>query len=62
VAWRWRKQRAAWFTAAPASSWWLEARGIGGKVVCEGKEDAGAQRGKRSGEDAGREGLAYIAL
>jgi len=35
------------------------SRGIRGEAVCEGevREDAGAQRGKRSGEDAGREGL-----
>ena len=34
------------------------SRGIGGRG-CEGgvREDAGARRGKRSGEDAGREGL-----
>jgi len=35
-----------------------DSRGIGGKEVCEGggREDAGARRGKRSGEDASREG------
>jgi len=36
-----------------------DSRGIGGEAVCEGglREDAGARRGKRSGEDAGRERL-----
>jgi len=35
-----------------------DSRGIGGEAVYEGsREDAGARRGKRSGEDAGREGL-----
>jgi len=36
-----------------------DSRGIGGKEVCEEgvREDAGARRGKRSGEDASREGL-----
>jgi len=35
-----------------------DPRGIEGETVCEGgfREDAGAQRGKRSGEDAGRDG------
>jgi len=36
-----------------------DSRGIGVEAVCEGevREDAGAQRGRRSGEDAGRAGL-----
>jgi hypothetical protein len=36
-----------------------DSKGIGEEAVCEGgvREDARARRGKRSGEDAGREWL-----